>query len=445
MLSNPWAGLGLLMAILLAMLVVIRAAASRFPLTPEDTRKLAHIGLGLSTLSFPVLFRSVWPVAVLVVATITVLAAMRWVPAVRDRWGDVVDGVPRRTGGSLYFPVAAGLLFVVANGNPITFGIPILTLTFADAAAALIGVRYGRISLRAGEEPKTIEGSIAFFSIAFLTTHIPLLLFTSTGRLESLLIAVVFGLLVMMLEAVSLRGTDNLLIPFGGYLLLEAFLRKSAPELIAALIVIVVLLGVVLVLRKQRTLSDTAMLAGVLLCFVSWAAGGWRWVIPPLMLFLTYTVFWPHRSHVRQRPHELAAVVSVSSGMLWLLAAFVLDIPDLYYPYTISFAAHMCFIGITWYRLARPRQNPLVSLVLSVPTAWLALFIPFLIIERRSNIVGAETAFALISLFVAGAIFTRFVPYERGGHTRWMTHSLIGLAASALGLVVVPAAHGILQ
>ena len=174
MLSNPWAGLGLLMALLLAMLVVIRAAASRFPLTPEDTRKLAHIGLGLSTLSFPVLFRSVWPVAVLVVATITVLAAMRWVPAVRDRWGDVVDGVPRRTGGSLYFPVAAGLLFVVANGNPVTFGIPILTLTFADAAAALIGVRYGRISLRAGEEPKTIEGSIAFFYHRFPDdTHPP--------------------------------------------------------------------------------------------------------------------------------------------------------------------------------------------------------------------------------------------------------------------------------
>jgi phytol kinase len=445
LLSNPWVGVGLLMILLLGMLVVIRAAASVFALGPEVTRKLAHIGLGLSTLSFPVLFKSTWPVAVLVAATIVVLAAMRWVPAVRDRWGTVVDGVTRRTGGGLYFPIAAGLLFVVANGDPITFGVPILTLTFADAAAALIGVRYGRTSLRSGDESKTLEGSIAFFTIAFLTTYAPLLLFTTIGRLESLLIAVVFGLLVMMLEAVSLRGTDNLMIPFGGYLLLVAFLRKSAPELIAALIVVIVLLAIVLLLRKQRTLSDTAMMAGIVLCFLTWAVGGSRWVIPPLMVFLTYTVFWPRRKLVRQRPHELAAVVSVSSGMVWLLAAFVLRIPDFYFPYTISFAAHMCFIGITWYRLARPRQHLLVSLFLSALTAWFALFIPFLLVERGRSTAGAEAAFALISLLAASAIFMWFVPYERGGQTRWMTHSLIGLAASALGLVMVPAARGIVQ
>jgi phytol kinase len=234
-LRNPWVGIGVLVPSLLAMLVALRALRARLALHPEVSRKTAHVGLGIATLSFPLLFDSVWPVAVLGVATVAVLAALRWLPAVGARFGCVVHGVARRSAGEFYFPAAAAALFVLTDGDAVRFGVPVLTLTFADAAAALVGLQYGRIRLAAGDESKTLEGSAAFFAVAFLSAHVPLLLFTDTGRLESLLIGAAYAALVTLLEAVSPRGTDNLSIPLGGCVLLDIFAGQTARELAALL------------------------------------------------------------------------------------------------------------------------------------------------------------------------------------------------------------------
>jgi phytol kinase len=445
--KNPWIGIGILVPSLVAMLVALRALRARYVLHPEISRKVAHVGLGLATLSFPLLFESVWPVALLGLLTVLVLAAMRWLPALRCDFGEVVHGVERRSGGEFYFPIAAAALFVVTKGDPILFGIPILTLALADAVAAVVGVSYGRIRYQTGEHPKTLEGSVAFFTVAFLATHIPLLLFTPTGRLESILIGLTFGMLVMLLEAVSLRGTDNLLIPFGGYALLDAFLHKSALELAATFAVTTVFLVVVLAFRKQRTLSDTAMLAGVLVGFVSWSVGGWRWVVPPLVLFLSYTVLWPRRRLVRQRPHDVVAVGSVvSSGLLWLMLAHLLERPDLFYPYTISFAAHLCFIGVTWHRIARPQLHPLSIVVRSALAAWVASFPAYALVAPAGDNVFPTAAAALLWLVAGGAAFTYLVPFRRGPRAEpfpWLRQSLLGLAASALGLILLPTPGGL--
>src|SRR5688572_19986442 len=125
------------------MVVAIKLLGSRFALHPEVSRKANHVGLGLATLSFPFLFTSVWPVVILGLSTIAVLAAMRWLPAVRASFGGVVHGVERTGWGDFYFPIAATGMFVLAQGNMILFGIPMLTLALADAVAAVVGLYYG--------------------------------------------------------------------------------------------------------------------------------------------------------------------------------------------------------------------------------------------------------------------------------------------------------------
>lgn len=442
MLTNPWAGTAVLAAVLLVMLAGIRALQSRFGWHPELSRKAAHVGLGLATLSFPFLFDSVWPVALLGAVTVAVLAAMRWIPAVSRLSGSVVHGVQRRSGGELFFPIAAAALFVVTDGDLILFGVPVLTLALADSTAAIVGIYYGRFRYRTGEEPKSLEGSVAFFTVAFLTTHVPLLLLTDTGRVESLLIGVMFGLLVMLLEAISRRGADNLWIPFGGYLLLRTFLDKEAPELGAALVVTIVILLLVLALRRQRTLTDAAMLGAVLIGFVSWSLGGWRWVIPPLAVFLSYTLLWPRRRLVRQRPHDLVALVSVNSGLIWLLAAYWLRRPDFIYLYTTAFAANLCFFGITWYRIARPQLSALEAVGRSAAAAWLILFPAYALVATPRDDTLTMTAAAFVWIVAGGVAFTLLVPFTRGGTGApfpWLRQSLLGLAASALGLVLLAA------
>jgi phytol kinase len=251
-----------------------------------------------------------------------------------------------------------------------------------------------------------------------------------------------FGILVMLLEAVSLRGTDNLLIPFGGYLLLAGFLRRGAGELLVALLVALLLLVLVLVLRKRRTLSDTAVLAAALFGFVAWAVGGWRWLVPPIALFLSYTALWPRARMVRQRPHDLVAVIAVvSSALFWIIGAFVLGRPDFYYPYTISLAANLCFVGISWFRTARPRMHPLLRVVQSTGVAWAAIFPLYAMVAPARQGVLVATLAAVLWLLLGGIGFTWLVPPRPGlSHDPypWLRQSIVGLAASLLGLAILP-------
>jgi phytol kinase len=423
---------------LLGLLAGLRQLRLRVTLHPELARKLSHLGFGLITLSFPWIFHSAMPVIVVSAIAIVSLLALRYVPALRASVGEAVHGVDRSSLGDLYFPIAVTGLYLLAEGDWVLYTLPLLTLTLADAVAALIGVSYGRLKYDGTEGRKSIEGSLAFFLVAFLAIHLPLLLLTNTGRAESLLIGLTFGVLVMLLEAVAWRGLDNLFIPFGGFLLLRAFLALDAPALLARLIVTGAMLFVVLLLRRRRTLTDSAALAGALVGFVAWSVGGWQWVVPPFVLMALYTIVWPRNRQVRDRPHDMVAVFSVTStGMLWLLLSVVFGRPAFYYPYTLAFAANLCFIGITWFRDYRRGASSAQAITATAGMAWLVFLVPYVLVGAMTRPVLMEGLLAIVPLMIAGATFILAVPNVRNRTNLqfpWARQAVLGLGASALGL-----------
>src|SRR5690606_16105111 len=112
----------------------------------------------------------------------------------------------------------------------------------ADALAALIGLAYGRVRYVTSEGLKSAEGSIIFFAVAFMSVHVPLLLFTDVGRAQTLLIATIVGLLSMLVEAVAIKGLDNLLIPIAAYAMLRWYMGATVEALALRLVVTVALL-----------------------------------------------------------------------------------------------------------------------------------------------------------------------------------------------------------
>jgi len=224
---HPLIGVSLVFAIFAALLAALRWYQRRSEPRPELVRKLMHVGMGLVTLSLPWLFAEAWPVLALAASSIAVLIALRVIPRWRQALGCVICGVHRRSFGEIYFAASAAILFPLAKGDAILFCVPMLILTLADAASALVGLRYG--VPRFGQ--KSVEGSIAFFIVAFLSAHITLLLATGVGRVESLLIAATLALLLTLIEAMAWRGLDNLFIPLGGFVLLDGFLMMDAAAL----------------------------------------------------------------------------------------------------------------------------------------------------------------------------------------------------------------------
>jgi dolichol kinase len=209
---NPWLGIFAVLAFLGALIGALVFFRGR--LGPELSRKAVHVGMGLVCLSFPWIFRESWPVIVLAALAIIGLATVRVIPFLRKDVGAVLGGVERESLGEFYFPLAVAAVFLLAGGDALLYMIPILTLAVADSVGALVGVRYGFARYRTDEGLKSAEGSVAFFIAAFLSCHVPLILFSQTGRAETLLIGLTTGFVVMLLEAISWRGQDNLIIPW---------------------------------------------------------------------------------------------------------------------------------------------------------------------------------------------------------------------------------------
>jgi len=215
----------LVLVLCAAWMLGLASLQRRRPLNPEGYRKLLHMGGGLMALGLPWLFQSAWPVLALSAASLMGLLATKRIPALRRRVGGVVQGVDRKSYGELYFVAATGLLFLVAQGDPLLFSVPMAILTFADSAAALVGQRYGWHRFQAAGGTKTAEGSLAFFITAFFSAQVGLQIFADKDPGATLLVALLLALLLSLVEAAAGRGADNFLIPITGYMLLRVYLR----------------------------------------------------------------------------------------------------------------------------------------------------------------------------------------------------------------------------
>jgi phytol kinase len=336
---NPWLGIAGVLAALAALTVAASMARRRGLLAAEDARKLVHVVLGLCVAGFPWIFTERWPVLALAGLAVAALVALRSVPALRRRLGAALHDVSRDSWGELCFPIAAALLWCLAPGDPLRFSIPMLVLAAADAAAALIGVRYGHTALASPAGRKSWEGAAAFAITAYLAVHAPLLLLSGLPPERCLLIAACFGVLMTAVEAVSWRGLDNLFIPLVGWLLIDSWLGLPTADLAERLAVIAALVLTAAALRRRRTLDDGALAAGVLATFVAGAVGGWHWLAAPILVFAAYTIVW--RAPEGGQRHGAVAVLAVAlPGLIWLAAG------QLGLPWRSAFAGHLaCWAG----------------------------------------------------------------------------------------------------
>jgi phytol kinase len=447
---NPWLGIGLVLAILVGLMAALRLFQRLAAPHPELVRKLLHMGMGLVTLTFPWLFDTAWPIVLLAVLSIIGLLAVRLVSGLKSSVGGVIGGVERASLGEIYFPLAVAILFILfLYGDEVAperrlllYCIPVLLLTVADAAAALIGVAYGRWRYPTADGQKTAEGSLAFFICAFFIVHVPLLLCTTTGRAETLLIALLLAWLATMFEAIAWSGLDNLVLPLVSYLLLEIYLPMPVEQLGQRLIAAGLLMVVLYVCRHLTTLAGSALLGAFLVGYISWALGGWPWLRPPLILFLTYTLFSRRREPGVPRNHNVHAVVCVASaGLVWLFLAKILDAEDEFlFPYTLAFAAHLAIIAVSRLRHEYPKVPGMVMLGLCIAEGWLFLFVPYLLAQGFTQRTLKESVIGLVGVAVAAAAFYWSQPGMDdcpADTPRWWRQATDAALGSMVGLMVL--------
>lgn len=434
---NPWFGIAAVLIALGGLMLGLRRAI----LEPELSRKAVHVALGLITLSFPWLFDRDWPVIVLAAAAVLFLGGIRLIGPVREELGGVLGGVRRASLGEIYFPVAVAAVFCAARGDRLLFCVPVLVLTLADAVGALIGLRFGLSRYKTDDGYKSLEGSIAFFIVALLSTWLPLTLSHRTGRMEAVLIGAQIGLFVMLMEAFAWRGLDNLFVPLTSFVLLKMYLGMSVSPLLLRLAVLLAVVAFSILWHHRTFLNTSAMLGAAMVLYVSWALGGWSWLMAPLIVLVSYSALCPQEMADAGQSHPAKGVLCVAAaGLCWLFLAHALNMRGLLYPFTVALAAQLAFIRVAFFKWRRPEYPNGAVFLHGILMGYGFVYVPYAIRGGWSEGVAVEAGVALVA--VSGAVAAFFIWQIRphgcpGDDGRWFRQGTLAAVASLAALIPI--------
>jgi len=211
--DNPLFALFIPSLLIVPAMGLLSRIESHSAVTTELRRKALHLGVGLTALSFPLFLTNGWLVVSALTIVFSWMLAVRKIPLLNSRFGCVLHGAGRKSHGELYFSFAIAGLLLLPQSNPALYVIPVLILTIADAAAAVVGRAWPIGQLGGLARGKTASGAAAFAICALLITCLALAYFTPLSPLLILVIAVFVSALTTYVEAVSSQGLDNIAVP----------------------------------------------------------------------------------------------------------------------------------------------------------------------------------------------------------------------------------------
>jgi len=437
--TQDWLGILMLLGVAAALLAGLRLFQVIANPAPELVRKLFHLVGGLFGLPLPWIFTDLKPVLLLGVIVASAFIAMRFVGRLRGGVGQVLFAVRRESIGELCFIVSMVLLFWLSRGDKLLYTVPLLMLALADTAAALVGEEYGKLQIRAGGGPKSIEGAIAFFFTAFFCVHVPVLLWGETGRAESLLIAVNLSIMVMLAESAAWWGLDNLIIPLWGYLLLKAQIDMDTAALTSDL-AFVLTLGMIMGLwRNRTTLADDTLFGAALWGYVVWSVGGWHWILPPLIQLLSYATVTVQVPQNQLRRFRFPVVLgNIAGSVFWLLVYRESGEQVFFYPFVSCFAANVAMIALVRHKFATPEVEWPQAIAVNVTTGMIVVVPSVLLMDGPTWKALLNVSGCLMAVFAATALFYKLQPalstFPVDG-PRWVRQAAIATGTSVLALL----------
>lgn len=319
----------------------------RLPTQSEISRKSVHLLGGLTAMSFPYFITSHWTILALALSFCCIVLITKRKGLLKS-----VHGVERKSYGGIYYPIAIYLIFLMASNRPVIYFTSILVMTISDTLAALVGGKYGAIKFDVEGDLKSLEGSIVFLFVTFLCIHLPLLLVTDIARIDSVLIAFIIALLVTGFEAISLSGSDNLIVPFGTYFILTKMTRLPHAAVVESLYFLlgVVVITIVLSLRL-RLFKTSGFIAMMLLNYAALSLCNVYWFLPLLLAQIFYyflmRIFVHYEGVEKVRRYQVKVIfyLGIIPTVLIFAANATPKHMTFYLPYLASVTAQMAIIS----------------------------------------------------------------------------------------------------
>jgi phytol kinase len=411
---------------------------------PEWSRKMIHVGVGLIAVSFGWLFEQTWPVAVLSTLGLgLVLLSRLWAP-LRGSVGVALHGVERRSLGDVCLPIVVPVLHALAMPDRALYAIPLLILALGDAAAALVGVWRGRRRYRTDEGVKSMEGSIAMALVSALVVAVGLAA-AEHPPVRCLAVAAMVAILVTIMEAISWRGLDNLILPLASYALLLMYVPMPLERVVGWIGLSLLIVTFALLAYRRAGLMGAAGLGGALILYASWALGGWAWLLAPLFMALTVCVIGGRQPFGRGEVYGPGVLLCLAAAPLtWLFLARAFEEASLFLPFLAGWTGALGVIGATRQRVeqrvaassAQRDWSLAIRVLLGAAAAGVACWsVPG---PGRSAGAGYVLGAALCGA-AAGWLLTIISPVEAvrpSREVRWLARSAVVAIASTTGLAL---------
>lgn len=182
----------------------------------EASRKFIHIALGNWWLIAMLFFDNVW-FALFVPATFVIINYLSYkknLIKVMERTGDNKEGL-----GTVYYAISLLIITFITfkiKNNPILGLAPIFIMSYGDGFAAVAGKLIKSPKYKIYDTEKSIAGSLTMFFFTFIILSTYLALTSNLWFVKS----VIISLILTLVEAVSIRGTDNLTVPIVALLMI---------------------------------------------------------------------------------------------------------------------------------------------------------------------------------------------------------------------------------
>jgi len=309
----------------------VKSAQKRRDLPPELSRKMVHMAMAVAVLPFPWIFHYRLTVVVLGVLATSGLLYLRLFASKGDELGGVLYRVERLGSvGELVYPAAVVIAYLIAPTRE-GYVVPILVLGFADSMAALVGTEYAKMQLAVEREsPKSFEGAVAFFFSAFVCVVSPLLLFSRLEGPMILLVSLLVAAMSTLLELVCPMGLDNFFIPVLIAVFLNRLTAYTLPSLFLYFLLLMLYAAVALLFARKKNITRLGVVEALLAVLLTTLLGDFFWVVAPLILFFTYSVFPSLSQAERERPLNYHDVENnLIPGLLMLAVGTLFVAPSL--------------------------------------------------------------------------------------------------------------------
>ncbi len=184
--------------------------------TPDFTRKVVHVSVGMWSLGTVLLFQNRW----MAIVPPLVFVVLNYISYRQDMF-KAMENADKSNMGTVYFPLAFAIIILIFWNTPDKVVAALMPMTWGDAMAAVLGKRFGRISYTILGHTRTVEGSLSMFFFSGIATFLALWLLPPGINLWAALgVSLGIALAASLAEAVSPWGIDNLSVPAVAVLIL---------------------------------------------------------------------------------------------------------------------------------------------------------------------------------------------------------------------------------